>query len=138
VSTRSEELVARVREVLASRQDVRWAYLFGSAVNGEHHRDIDVGVVLVDEPAPSAVRFGQLAAQLAEALPEHPIDLVDLSAAALALRGEVVRGGIVVIDRDRSARLEWEIEVTRRWLDIAPWIARGAALRLEALRERRD
>jgi predicted nucleotidyltransferase len=127
----------RLSGALARDPAVRWAYLFGSAARGEPFRDLDIGVVLDPELGRGAVRYGLLIAALEQAVPEFLVDVVDLSAASPALQAAAVRQGRVLLDRESAARKAWEIDVARRWLDLEPWIARGQALRLEALRARR-
>jgi predicted nucleotidyltransferase len=132
-----DALVSRLRSVLDANPAVRWAYLFGSAARGEAFRDLDVGVVLHSEQGRGAVQFGSLVASLESAVPGVSVDLVDLAAAAPGIRGQAVREGILLIDRDGEARKDWEIDVARVWFDLEPWIRRGDALRLEALEARR-
>jgi predicted nucleotidyltransferase len=127
----------RLTRVLAEDPALRWAYLFGSAARGEPFRDLDVGVVLDSELGRGAVRYGQLVAALEQAVPEIPLDVVDLVAATPALRAAAVRECRLLLDREVEARKAWEIDVARRWLDLEPWIQRGQALRIEALRRRR-
>ncbi len=135
-ATARHAALPRLRSALSEDAAVRWAYLFGSAARGEPFRDLDVGVVLDPVQGRGAVRFGSLVSALESAVPDIRIDVVDLGSAAPAVRGMAVREGILLFDREPLARREWEIHVTRIWLDLEPWIQRGEALRLEALRER--
>lgn len=132
-----DALVARVRPVLEAHTAVRWAYLFGSAARGEPFRDLDLGVVLHPARCRGAIQFGALASSLEAAVPGVRVDLVDLGVAAPAIRGQAVREGILIVDHEPDARKEWEISVTRIWLDLEPWMQRAEALRLEALQARR-
>lgn len=126
----------RLREALNRNPSIHWAYLFGSAARGEPFRDLDIGIVLKDTEARGAVRFGALIAALESAVPEFPLDVVELTSASPALRAAAVQQGRLLVDSDPDARKEWETRVALTWLDLAPWIARGQALRLESLRRK--
>ncbi len=128
--------VERLREALNRDLSIRWAYLFGSAARAEPFRDLDIGVVLKDTEARGAVRFGTLVAALESVVPEFPLDVVELTSASPALRASAVQQGHLLVDNDPDARKDWETHVARIWLDLAPWIARGQALRLESLRRK--
>lgn len=91
---------------------------------------------MLDDGARGAVALGQVIAALEAAVPGVRLDAVDLGGAAPALAGNVAREGRVLIDRDPAARREWELEATRRALDIEPWLRRYAQLREAAARAR--
>jgi predicted nucleotidyltransferase len=130
------QALERLREALNRDPSIRWAYLFGSAARAEPFRDLDIGVVLKDTESHSAVRFGALVAALEAAVPDFPLDVVELTSASPALRAAAVQQGRLLVDSDPDARKDWETHVARIWLDLAPWIARGQVLRLEALRRK--
>ena len=130
------KLRAQLSEVLQEHSTVRWAYLFGSAARGnEEYQDVDVGLVL-DAEARGAVALGSIIAHLEAALPNERLDVIDLQQAAPALRGSVVREGLLLVDRHPDERSDWEVEVLRVALDIEPWLARFDELRREALKKR--
>lgn len=129
-------LPERVRAILERDSAVRWAYLFGSSARGEPFRDLDVGVVLDPQRGRGAVRFGLLISALEQAIPEVPVDVVDLEAASPALRASAIQQSRLLLDREPPARKDWETQVARVWLDLKPWLAQGERLRLEALRQR--
>jgi predicted nucleotidyltransferase len=118
---------------LAVETQVRWAYWFGSAARGEPFHDLDVAVMLAPGDSQRGTWLGRLAARLQEAAGPLEVDIVDLRSAAPALRACVVRDGRLLVDRDPHDRRIWEIDVARRWLDLAPWLARQDELRREAL-----
>ncbi|MBW1881040.1 MAG: nucleotidyltransferase domain-containing protein [Deltaproteobacteria bacterium] len=121
----------RLIALLGAESGVRWAYLFGSAARDEPHRDLDVAVML--ERDRGLLDLGGLASRLETAL-GGAIDLVDLRSAGPALVAEVLRDGILLVDSQRDARVEWEAESTVRWLDVRPTYEMFRALRREALR----
>jgi predicted nucleotidyltransferase len=102
------------------------AYLFGSRARGDHraHSDVDVGLLFA-VPPPSTL-LGQpilLADDLAGAL-GLPVDLIVLNTASVDLVHRVLRDGIIVLDRDRAARIRFEVRARAAYLDLAPVRAR--------------
>jgi predicted nucleotidyltransferase len=126
---------ARLREALADEATVRWAYLFGSAARGEAFRDLDVAVMLAAH-ARGAVALGRIVSRIEEASQGVPVDVVDLSSAAPALAGRIVREGRVLVDREPAERRSWEVEANSRAIDIEPWLREFERLHLETLRRR--
>jgi predicted nucleotidyltransferase len=102
------------------------AYLFGSgardALRGDS--DIDVGVLLA-EPTGSTLD-GQpydLEGALERAL-GRPVDLVVLNSAPVDLRLRVLQTGRLVVDRDRSARIQFEVRTRNEAFDLEPILRR--------------
>ena len=95
-------------------------YLFGSVARDEAGResDIDVAILLADPPArtfdaqPYALE-GELETYLG-----GPVDLVALNQAPVDLRVRVLRDGRLVFDRDRSARIAFEVRTRSEAFDL--------------------
>jgi predicted nucleotidyltransferase len=126
------DVLARVQPLLDREPAVVWAYLFGSCAREGRGRDVDLAIMTTSGALPTAVAFGQLVARL-EAAAGCKVDLVDLRTAPLPLAGALLRDRIVVVDRDREARHQWEADTTSRWLDFAPAYERSAQVRREAM-----
>ena len=84
------------------------AYVFGSRATGDARPDSDLDVaVLAPAPLDPVERF-----RVQERLAAHlglDVDLVDLRSASTVMRAEVLRTGVVVVDRDPTARAFWEV-----------------------------
>jgi hypothetical protein len=98
------------------------AYLFGSEARGEARAGSDVDVAVLYEPAPAArLDAGplDLEGQLERAL-GRPVQLVVLNAAPADLVHRVLRDGRVLLDRDRAARIRFEVARRNEYFDLAP------------------
>lgn len=125
-----DELTAKLRGVLEKRPDVVVAYLFGSAGRGELRpsSDIDVAVLLsADSPGSRATTLGSLLpglqADLQEAL-HRPVDLVILNQASPDLIHRVLRDSVLLVERDRSARIRFEVRSRNEYFDVLPFLTR--------------
>ena len=96
------------------------AYLFGSAARDalRGDSDVDVGVLMAEPPA--STLEGQpydVGGDLERAL-GRPVDLVVLNNAPVDLRLRVLRTGRLVVDRDRSARIQFEVRTRNEAFDL--------------------
>jgi len=129
-------LVGALAAALASRTEIREAYLFGSHALGlaQAHSDIDVAVY-VDEPALAASGYGYAAALTAflmQQLATNAIDVVVLNHAPPLLYHRVLRDGHRVVSRDLRATTTREGYALSRYYDYLPQIAKLEAARSAA------
>jgi predicted nucleotidyltransferase len=107
-------------QVLSRSQDVLFAYLFGSHITGiiTESSDMDIAVYL-DKKHADIDDFLSLHSALSRALKTDKIDLVILNNANnLILLDSIVRHGILVIDRDKDRREEFELHVLHSTIDF--------------------
>jgi uncharacterized protein len=113
------------------------AYLFGSRAGGRSHResDLDVGVLLSRDVDP-ATRFAErvrLAGRLPGLVGIRDVDVVILNDAPPHLARHVVLDGIRVSCSDPEGDHAFRRDVQLRAADLAPFLKRTRAVKLEAL-----
>lgn len=111
---------------------VEAAYLFGSEARGEASKGSDLDIaILLREPHEATLEGGgfDLAAALAAML-ERPVDLVILNGAPVDLVARVLRDGRLLLDRNPSARIRFEVQARNEYFDLLPYLRqyRAAAL----------
>jgi predicted nucleotidyltransferase len=117
----SDAVTDALRDVLAADSSVRLAYLFGSAARGEQGQGSDLDVAVLAEGPLGLDSTARLAERLERAISfRHRVDVVDLRAASPVLAAEVVRDGIVLLQRDAELRFGFEIDAIRRFEDTRP------------------
>ena len=100
-------------------------YFFGSAARpGSRPRDIDVAVLLEEDPPLTleGLRL-DLATQLEDLL-GAPVDLVVLNRAPADLVHRVLRDGRLVLDRDPFRRIRFEVRSRNEYFDLEPILTR--------------
>jgi hypothetical protein len=99
---------------------------------------VDVAVVLTHRPEPAAgLRLElDLELALADATGMPNVDVRIANAAPLLLQGAVVTEGVLVFERDRTARIAYEAMTRSLYFDFLPAAHRMAATFAAALRER--
>lgn len=118
----SVSLERRLTDALASREDVAAAWLFGSRARGTAtaSSDVDVAVLLTEAPEDPLDRYRfDLANDLA-ATCGAAVDLVVVNDASADLVHRVLRDGVLLVDRDRSRRIAFEVKKRAEYLDLVP------------------
>lgn len=102
------------------------AYLFGSHARGEAgaRSDVDVAVLFDEDPPHNLAGLHlDLEDDLTGAL-RRPVDLVVLNHAWVDLVHRILRDGVLVLERDRSARIRFEVRARKNYFDLLPHLRR--------------
>lgn len=115
-----ESLVAALRSCLDGHPEVVAAWLFGSHAKGTARAGSDVDVaVLLDRPR--ARSLDELPVELhgdLESAVSGPVDLVVLDGADSDLVHRVLRDGVLLVERDRAARIRFEVRKRNEYFDM--------------------
>lgn len=97
-------------------------YLFGSVAKDAAGPDSDIDIgVLYRTPPPPTLDAGPLDLEAAlERHLQHHVEVVVLNHAPVDLRARVLRDGRLVVDRDRSARIQFEVRTRNEAFDFEP------------------
>jgi predicted nucleotidyltransferase len=117
-----EAIERRLRDFFAARAEgerIAAAYLFGSVARGTAgpESDVDVGVLYSGEP-PKGLDAFRLAGEIEDLL-GVPVQVVTLDAAPPDLAHRVLLGKLLV-NRDPSRRVRFEVKAHNEFFDIEP------------------
>jgi uncharacterized protein len=125
----AQEIEAKLRGYFSTHGEAEGlgaAYLFGSRARGTARTgsDVDVGVLYAGKP-PSGLAglAGHLEAAL-ERLLHLPVQIVVLNRAPVDLAKRVLRDGILLLDRDPSRRIHFEVRTRQEFWDLEPFLRR--------------
>lgn len=110
----------KITDYLSKQQDVMFAYLFGSFVDQDRYRDIDVGIYL--DPYPDLIRLGSLQAALDKLLKGRNVDLVllnDVPQKKPTLGFQVVNRGKLLLNNNRSLHNDFKNRTVFHYFDTA-------------------
>ncbi len=115
-------LEQRLRDVVATAPpEILAVYLYGSRARGAARAGSDVDLaVLVAGDAPRTLKSvpRDLEAAVESSL-RLPIEIVVLNDAPADLVHRILRDGVVLLDRDRPARLRFEVQARNEYFDLA-------------------
>ncbi len=132
-----EKLLAVLRASLAAREDILFAYVYGSFAEGVPFHDIDVGVYLsgaceredmwadieLAQELELALRRARIACRTGRDRDVKqrpiPVDVRILNEAPIAFSYHVLRGELL-FSRDEETRVRWAAHILDRYLDLKP------------------
>lgn len=118
-----EQIEVSLREALATAPiRVVAAYLYGSVARGTatSASDVDVAVLLRDSPPPTLEGHLLDFEGVLERAVGCPVQVVVLNTAPVDLVHRVLRDGRLVLERDRSARIRFEVKARNEYFDLLP------------------
>lgn len=121
-------LIERISNILKTKEYVLFAYIFGSFASGERFNDIDVGIFISGERTRSPLRLELEIENELEDSVRMPVDVRIINNAPLSFIYNILKNNIVVVDKDRSFRTEFEGLIYKKYFDFQH-------LRREYLRE---
>ena len=101
-------------------------YLFGSVARGDSHpaSDVDLAVLLGEDPPRTLDGLGLDLADELQAELGLPVQVVVLNTAPCDLTHRVLRDGRLLVDRDRSSRIRFEVRSRNEYFDLKPALDR--------------
>lgn len=113
--------VDRLEGVLAGWPGVAAAWLFGSQARGTARpdSDVDVAVLFTARPRGFEEQPWELEARLTQ-VAGRPVQVVVANTAPADLVRRVLAEGQLLVDRDRSARVRFQVQSYKEYWDMAP------------------
>jgi predicted nucleotidyltransferase len=114
-------ILEEIGRIAGKFADVHTAYVYGSFLEIDDFRDIDVALLLCgDPPAYQALKLAMhIGSKLSEELAGcQDFDVRILNDAHPEFQYEVVKNGRAVYCRDKQERFDWEAEVISTYLDL--------------------
>lgn len=111
-------------EVLKKRNDVVFAYVYGSFAEGLQFHDIDVGVYISEIRKEESTFYSlELAQRFSNEL-RIPIDVRVLNFAPVLFLYHVIQGNLIS-ERNEEIRIHFVEQIVQRYLDLKPMVRRA-------------
>ncbi len=119
-----ERLIGALKVALGGREEIVFAYLYGSFVGTAPFHDVDLGVYVKGIREEESTPYGlALSQELSEGI-KIPIDVRVLNFASVLFLYHAIRG-ILVFERDEEVRVQVVQVTVRKYLDLKPMIHKG-------------
>ena len=113
-------------QFLKSDRRIMLAYIFGSRVKGHVGRMSDYDIAIFLSETPSDTYKYELQSKIARIL-DATIDLVILNVAPLELKYAVIADGLLIYEKDRATKVEFEGDTLSRYFDFLPVLRKQRA-----------
>jgi len=113
-----------IKEYLYNRDEVVFAYLYGSMAQGKENKlsDIDIAVYIDESKKPDSGTFGYRSELITEvqSLVKREVDLVILSEVSLLLAVNILKNGKLLFTKSEKLRIKFHKNIMRKYLDFIP------------------
>ena len=121
-----KEVFNKLKYFLSDREEIDFAYLFGSFVKLDHYHDIDIAVYLEKNFNPDDYKkfpYGyesNLIADISALLRTDKIDLVIFNKAGILIQQRIINSGMLLFERNRYKRISYENYIRSLYIDAEP------------------
>lgn len=117
-------LIEQLATALQNRDEVVFAYIYGSFAEGLAFHDIDVGVYLSEITEEESTNYSLILGQMLSKELQVPVDIRVLNFAPVSFVYHVIRGHLI-LDRNEELRAHIIGGTIQKYLDLKPMIYRG-------------
>jgi hypothetical protein len=117
-------LIEQLAAALRNRDEVMFAYIYGSFAEGLAFHDIDVGVYTLEITEEESTNYSLILGQMLSKELQVPVDIRVLNFAPVSFLYEVIRGNLI-FERNEEIRIRVVEQTIQRYLDLKPMILRG-------------
>jgi predicted nucleotidyltransferase len=115
-----QELMGKIKDFLRTREEIRFAYLFGSFVEEEHFKDIDVGIYIDETESITQDKFYDIGlSNELESIVTFPVDIIILNRAPSAIVYNASKG-MLLKNTDDDLRVNFITQQWKLYWDLKP------------------
>lgn len=112
-----EKIIEIIREELEKRENILFAYIFGSFVDSEKYNDIDIAIYVSNFNREKVLDMEFELERILEDKLNISFDVRIINEAPLGFVYNVLKNKIIVLDRDSLLRSDFESLIFRKYFD---------------------
>jgi len=119
-----KQIQNKITEYLRERDEVIFAYIFGSFVAKEYYHDIDVAVYLSDNFDKNDLKkfpYGYESGMISQLniLVRKNIDFIVMNNAELYIQKKIINEGVLLFSKNERKRINYENYIRKMYIDTA-------------------
>ncbi|MBO8159724.1 nucleotidyltransferase domain-containing protein [Thermosyntropha sp.] len=126
-------ILEKINEYLKKQKNIIFAYIFGSFVQGKRYNDIDVAVFLQNKEI-EPMSYLELKRELAD-IAGTDVDVVILNEASPLLKREVIKNGVLILERDKEKRVDFVVQSVFEYEDMKRYYEMSYETVIERVKE---
>jgi len=120
ISKKEKQLIIeRISSQLNKRKQIIFAYIFGTFAQDEKFADIDIGVFVREENSIKSLNFEFNLEEEIKTFTHLLPDVRIINQAPISFLYQVIKKGILIIDKDTARRADFEGMIFKKYLDFA-------------------
>ena len=117
-----QQIIDKLTQFLKEREEILFAYIFGSFVSKENYHDIDIAVFLrsdFDKNNYTEFPYGYESKLLSELniLLKYKIDLLVINNANITIVKKIINNGILLFSKADKKRISFENHIRKLYID---------------------
>ena len=118
-----QQIIEKITNYLRRREEIEFAYIFGSFANKDIYRDIDIAVRIDPEFAYNDLTVypygyaSTLISEITGIINSDKLDLVIMNKAGNVLLQRIVNNSILLFDRSKYKRVHYENNIRKEYID---------------------
>lgn len=116
-----KELIEKIKTFLQARKEIRFSYLFGSFIEEDHFRDIDIGIYIDEtDPITRNIFYAVELSTRIEIIVKFPVDVIVLNHASSSLIFNASKGELLKNTDDdlrvNFITMHWKMYWDYKWI----------------------
>ncbi len=114
-------IVKELTDALKTHTEISFGYLHGSFIQEGGFKDIDVAIYLKGTPASPLQYELRMETELMKVVGRYSVDVRTLNSSPLSFKYNVIKEGIILIERDADVRADFYEDTIKHYFDFAPY-----------------
>lgn len=115
------DIIEKCKNILVGYEDIVFAYIFGSYVQGKMRADSDIDIAIYLEKKIDIDTYLEIKAYLSETF-KREIDLIILNNATPLLKYEIYKNNILLFARDKSIETNYKVKTLFEYSDMKKYL----------------
>jgi predicted nucleotidyltransferase len=128
------DIIKKCKSILMDYEDIIFAYIFGSYVQGRMRKDSDIDIAIYLKNDMDIQTYLDIKMQLSDSCRKE-VDLVILNDATPFLKYQIYKNNILLFSRDKSIETSYKVKTLFEYNDMKRYLDLSYAKTIDRLKE---